>query len=79
MKRKRATSYPRLSSSCLVAVSYTHLIAYGYGLTETTATVSYCHLDGFEFGSIGRPLGGVEVKIDEQAGGGPVDDGDAFH
>ncbi|MDY3119945.1 MAG: AMP-binding protein, partial [Porphyromonas somerae] len=32
-------------------------------------TVSYCHLDGFEFGSIGRPLGGVEVKIDEQAGG----------
>ena len=39
------------------------------GLTETTATVTYCHMDGFEFGSIGRPLGGVEVKIDEQAGG----------
>lgn len=44
-------------------------IVYGYGLTETTATVAYCHSDGFEFGSIGRPLGGVEVKIDEQAGG----------
>lgn len=44
-------------------------IVYGYGLTETTATVTYCHMDGFEFGSIGRPLGGVEVKIDEQAGG----------
>lgn len=44
-------------------------IVYGYGLTETMATVTYCHQDGFAFGSIGRPLGGVEVKIDESAGG----------
>lgn len=44
-------------------------IIYGYGLTETTATVCYCHPNGFEFGSIGRPLGGVEVMIDENAGG----------
>lgn len=33
-------------------------IVYGYGLTETTATVCYCRQDGFEFGSIGRALGG---------------------
>ncbi|MDO5017190.1 MAG: long-chain fatty acid--CoA ligase [Porphyromonas sp.] len=44
-------------------------IIYGYGLTETTATVSYCHPKGFEFGSIGRPLGGVEVKIDDKGEG----------
>lgn len=44
-------------------------IVYGYGLTETTATVCYCKKDGFKFGSIGRALGGVQVKIDEAAGG----------
>lgn len=44
-------------------------IVYGYGLTETTATVCFCHQDGFEFGSIGRALGGVSIRIDEAAGG----------
>ena len=44
-------------------------IAYGYGLTETTATVCFCHQDGFEFGSIGRALGGVSIRIDDAAGG----------
>lgn len=44
-------------------------IVYGYGLTETTATVCYCRQDGFEFGSIGRALGGVSIRIDEAAGG----------
>ncbi|MDO5036640.1 MAG: long-chain fatty acid--CoA ligase [Porphyromonas sp.] len=38
-------------------------IIYGYGLTETTATVTFCHPRGFKFGSIGTPLTGVEVRI----------------
>lgn len=44
-------------------------IVYGYGLTETTATVSFCRPDGYVFGSIGRPLDILEVRIvaqDEQ-------------
>lgn len=36
----------------------------GYGLTESTATVSCDHKDKtFSIGSVGRPLNGVEVKI----------------
>ncbi len=38
-------------------------IAYGYGLTETTATVT-CHEKYFyRPGTVGRPIDGVEVKI----------------
>ena len=38
-------------------------IKYGYGLTETTATVS-CYTDGpFQLGSVGRVMPGLEVKI----------------
>lgn len=44
-------------------------IVYGYGLTETTATVCYCHPRDFKFGSIGKTLDCVSVKIDEEAGG----------
>lgn len=40
-------------------------IAYGYGLSETTATVCFYPEIGFEFGSIGTIMPGVEVKIDE--------------
>ncbi|MDD2644769.1 MAG: long-chain fatty acid--CoA ligase [Bacteroides sp.] len=39
----------------------------GYGLTESTATVS-CYKDkdrGFEIGSVGTPMPGIEVKIGE--------------
>ena len=38
-------------------------IAYGYGLTETTATVT-CH-ENYHFrpGTVGKPIKGVEVKI----------------
>lgn len=53
-------------------------IAYGYGLTETTATVCYCHQDGFKFGSIGRVLDGVSVRIDETAGGEILVKGDTI-
>ena len=38
----------------------------GYGLTETTATVS-CHVPGnFKPGTVGKSLSGVEVKISDQ-------------
>ena len=35
----------------------------GYGLTETTATVSCYEWSGFNFGSVGKPLDGIDVKI----------------
>lgn len=40
-------------------------IRYGYGLSETTATVCFYPEKGFIFGSIGTIMPGVEVKIDE--------------
>lgn len=39
-------------------------IAYGYGLSETTATVCFYPEIGFQFGSIGEVMPGVQVKID---------------
>ena len=39
-------------------------IAYGYGLSETTATVCFFPEIGFQFGSIGEVMPGVQVKID---------------
>lgn len=38
-------------------------IKYGYGMTETCATVSCWEEHDFRFGSIGKPLPGVEVRI----------------
>lgn len=40
-------------------------IVYGYGLSETTATVCFYPEVGFQFGSIGKVMPGIEVKIDE--------------
>jgi long-chain acyl-CoA synthetase len=37
----------------------------GYGMTETATAAIVNTLDEFRFGSIGKPLPGVEVKIDE--------------
>lgn len=49
-------------------------IVYGYGLTETTASVSFCRPDDYRFGSIGKPIYGVDVRImpltDDQKEGG---------
>ena len=41
-------------------------IKYGYGMTETCATVSCWEENNFRFGSIGKPLPGVEVRIAEE-------------
>ena len=38
-------------------------ICYGYGLSETTATVTCHEPDRYRFGLVGKPLPGVEVKI----------------
>lgn len=40
-------------------------LAYGYGLSETTATVCFFPNQGFIFGSIGEVMPEVEVKIGE--------------
>ena len=39
-------------------------LCYGYGLTETTATVCCFPLQNYVLGSIGRVMPGVEVRID---------------
>ena len=38
-------------------------IAYGYGLTETTATVSFFEPVGYEFGTVGKIIPDLQVKI----------------
>jgi long-chain acyl-CoA synthetase len=40
-------------------------ITYGYGLTETTATVSCFPKEHFKFGSVGKIMPGLSVKIGE--------------
>jgi long-chain acyl-CoA synthetase len=40
----------------------------GWGMTETTAVGTVCTLDAFRFGTVGRPLPGVEVRIAEEDG-----------
>ncbi|MCD1118301.1 AMP-dependent synthetase/ligase [Chryseobacterium turcicum] len=41
-------------------------ITVGYGLTETTATLTAFPFTQFEHGSCGKPLPGVEIRIGEQ-------------
>ncbi|MEB6334942.1 AMP-dependent synthetase/ligase [Serratia rhizosphaerae] len=41
-------------------------IKYGYGMTETCATVSCWEEHDFRFGSIGKPLPDVEVRVAEE-------------
>lgn len=41
-------------------------ITVGYGLSETCATVSAYPLKNIKYGSIGRPLPGVDVKLSEE-------------
>jgi long-chain acyl-CoA synthetase len=40
----------------------------GWGMTETTAVGTVATLDHFKFGTVGRPLPGVEVRIAESDG-----------
>jgi len=41
-------------------------IVYGYGLTESTATVSCFEYEGYEIGTVGAVMPGVEIKIGEE-------------
>lgn len=41
-------------------------VVIGYGLSETTATVSFFREVGYEIGTVGLPLPGVQVKISEE-------------
>lgn len=40
-------------------------VVIGYGLSETTATVSFYPPVGYEIGTVGTPLPGIKVKIDK--------------
>jgi long-chain acyl-CoA synthetase len=40
-------------------------ICEGYGLTETAPTVSFNKRSSLKYGSVGKPIPGVEVKIDD--------------
>lgn len=40
-------------------------VVIGYGLSETTATVSFYPETGYEIGTVGIPLPGLQVKIDK--------------
>lgn len=44
------------------------LILEGYGLTESSAASFVNRLDTYEFGTVGQPLSGVQVKIAEEDG-----------
>jgi long-chain acyl-CoA synthetase len=40
----------------------------GWGMTETTGVGTVCTLENFKFGTVGRPLPGVEIRIAEEDG-----------
>lgn len=40
----------------------------GWGMTETTGVGTVCTLEHFRFGTVGRPLPGVEIRIAEEDG-----------
>ncbi len=40
----------------------------GWGMTETTGVGTVCTLDHLKFGTVGRPLPGVEIRIAEEDG-----------
>jgi Long-chain acyl-CoA synthetases (AMP-forming) len=56
---------PLSDKVCKFLVSANIPIAYGYGLSETTATVCFFPETGFKIGSIGEVMPEVEVKIDD--------------
>ena len=41
-------------------------VVIGYGLSETTATVSCFPAAGYEIGTVGRPLPGIDVRISDE-------------
>ncbi len=51
---------------CEFLISVGIPICYGYGLSESTATVSFFPMKGFKLGSIGEVIDGLEVRIDPE-------------
>lgn len=51
---------------CLFMRSVGIDVRIGYGLSETTATVSFFPNVGYKIGTVGKPLPGVSVRIDEE-------------
>ncbi|HOW81321.1 MAG TPA: long-chain fatty acid--CoA ligase [Spirochaetota bacterium] len=43
-------------------------ILHGYGLTESSATATCHEFRHFKFGTVGKPLSGVEIRIDDESG-----------
>lgn len=39
-------------------------VVYGYGMSETTATVTCYPKEGYEIGTVGKPISSVQIKID---------------
>ncbi|HBQ14267.1 MAG TPA: long-chain fatty acid--CoA ligase [Myxococcales bacterium] len=56
---------PLAKSTAELFHAFDLLILEGYGLTETTGASTLNTVDAYRFGTVGRPLPGVEVKLAE--------------